>query len=88
MLRVNIKTSYSNEIYIIPDWQPDVHTNYYGSKFSDVESYAEFYLHGELSYCDEFEFMEIRKTSQDEMEEFNRVKRADLQEYKNGMSFL
>lgn len=57
MLRVNIETSYSNEIFIIPDWQPEVHMNYYGCKFFDAESYVEFYLHGKFSYCDDFKIL-------------------------------
>ncbi|WP_313180795.1 hypothetical protein [Lacrimispora sp.] len=70
MLKVDIKTSYSEESFIIPDWQSDVHSNYYGRKFFDEEDYADFYLRGPLCFCCDFEIVDLRKASQEEVEEY------------------
>lgn len=80
LLRVKIKTSYSDESFIIPDWQPDVHTNYYGRKFFDERDFANFYLRGELCFCDEFEIQDIREASKAEIEEYRRIHEAEQNE--------
>jgi hypothetical protein len=87
VLRVNIETSYSNELFIIPDWQPDVHTDFYGGKFFDIENYANFYLCGKLCFCDEFEILEIRKASREEIEEYNQVNEIDQEGFASGISY-
>jgi len=80
MLKVEIKTSYSQEDFIIPDWRPDFHTNYYGHKFADVNAYADFYLCGELCFCDDFDLIEVRAATQEEITEYVRRKELDHEE--------
>lgn len=88
MLKVDIKTSYSEESFIIPDWQPDIHANYYGRKFSDEEDYADFYLRGPLCFCSDFEIVELRKASQEEVEEYCQMHESDQEDHvKEIMSF-
>lgn len=81
MLKVDIKTSYSDETFIIPDWQPEVQTNYYGHKFFNEEDYADFYLRGLLCFCCDFEIIEIREASQEEIEAYCQIHRQDQKDY-------
>lgn len=81
MLNISIKTDYSEEHFIIPDWQPDFHINFYGHKFTNVEDYADFYLCGELCFCDAFEILNITEASQQEVEEYVKVKELDYDEF-------
>jgi len=80
MLKVQIKTSYSEEEFIIPDWQPDYDTDYYGNKFYCVENYADFFLCGELCFCDAFDILEISEATQDEIEAYELSREVDLEE--------
>lgn len=80
MLSVSIKTSYSEENFMIPDWQPDVHTDFYGRKFYDVETYADFYLRGELCFCDEFDIAEIKEATEQELQEYAACMEQDNEE--------
>lgn len=80
MLNVSIKTDYSEEHFVIPEWQPDVHTDFFGNKFYDVETYADFYLSGELSFCDEFDIVEIREATEQEIQEYAARMEMDEEE--------
>lgn len=89
LLKVAIKTSYSDESFIIPDWQPDVHANYYGRKFFDEEDYVDFYIRGPICFCSDFEIVEIRAAGQEEIEAYCQMHEIDQEEYANGViSFI
>ena len=81
MLNVYIKTSYSEEHFIIPDWQPDYHTDFYGRKFYDMADYADFYLCGELCFSDAFEIQGVTTASQQEIEEYVELMELDYDEF-------
>ena len=81
MLNVFIKTDYSEELFIIPDWQPDFHTDFYGRKFYCQEDYADFYLCGELCFCDAFEILKITEATQQEIKDYTAVKELDYDEF-------
>jgi len=67
MLKVNIKTSYSEETFIIPDWDEENDTDYYGFEFFTVEGYAEFCIKADLAFPDSFEIVKISAASREDI---------------------
>ena len=69
MLRVDIKTSYSEETFVIPDWDKERATNFYGNKFGSIEEYVDFYFFGMMCFCDDFEIVKLKTATETDIEE-------------------
>lgn len=80
MLKVEIKTSYSEETFVIPDWDPERATDFYGHKFFSVEQYVEFYLYGMRAFCDEFEIVSITTATEPEIEKARHIAEDNWEE--------
>lgn len=78
MIRVDIKTAYSEEWYVLREWDKEHDTDYYGHLFGDIEGYVEHRLYGEKAFCDEFEIIDIKKATEEDMIEAALMDIEDL----------
>lgn len=73
MLKIEIKTAYSEESFVILDWDNGRATDFHGHPFWSVEGYINFYFSGIMAFGEDFEIVSIAEATEADIEEAKRI---------------